>query len=172
MEPSDIIIRRSFVTGSHAYGTPGRESDIDLVVIVTEADLLILMNGADERNEWDAQYQERAPQAACLRFGNLNLIACTSEETFEVWRKGTRQLKANAPVLRSVACGLFAMLRAKHLEGESDREARARGDRVRQALVKDDRYTPSPTPRDANDDPFTNWMNEHTSGRRDEEMPF
>lgn len=52
---SDRIERihtRSFVTGSHAYGTPDEESDVDLVILVTEDDLMILRKLATDPHVW------------------------------------------------------------------------------------------------------------------------
>lgn len=169
------IHTRSFVTGSHAYGTPDSLSDVDLVILVTEDDLKILKEQSDDKHVWDTDYQHRAPQAACLRFGKLNVIACTTEEAFMVWRKGTKKLKADAPVLRSVACGLFGELRARELEGDTPKEARERGERIRKELAKDDRI---PKPKEEKpdwdeifngDDVFTE---RRDNKRRDEDIPF
>jgi hypothetical protein len=120
----------SFVTGSYAYGTPHAKSDIDLVVLVSEADLEKLQKRADKGSaRWetpDAEYrknQMHVPQAACLRFGDLNLITCTNDDQFELWRKGTKMLKKEAPVERSRACYVFAYLRALS-EGCDEPEAK------------------------------------------------
>jgi hypothetical protein len=114
------VYTRSFITGSHAYGEPTEDSDIDLVVLMTEREAEILATEAAAsgmRGEpvahWiqDAEYAKHTPQMYCLRFGILNLIVCTEEYQYDTWRKGTKRLKAAAPVPRAVAVELFAKLR-------------------------------------------------------------
>lgn len=91
------------VAGSHAYGTPKEGSDIDLVVLVSEEDLKILKESQPEA--------PTSEQFTSLRFGNLNLICCTSLPQFAAWVDGTRQLKEKAPVSRDTAVYHFAALR-------------------------------------------------------------
>jgi len=71
----------AFITGSHAYGTPTDESDIDLVVWV----------GGDAKTLL-------AKEGYPIRFGNLNLILVDSEEQWTAWEAGTNALKRIAPV--------------------------------------------------------------------------
>ena len=102
---------KAFVTGSHAYGLPGPDSDMDLVVYVTQKDLDRLKRLADEAacNQLARDYI--AAGGTPLRFGRLNLICCTNEKYFEVWREGTRRLRKQAPVTRHFACCFLAKLR-------------------------------------------------------------
>lgn len=67
----------AFITGSHAYGTPNKDSDVDLVVRMSKATLKKLheLSGIKEGEP--------------LRFGNLNLIACTNDLEMAVWKVGT-----------------------------------------------------------------------------------
>jgi len=67
----------AFITGSHAYGAPRSNSDVDLVVLV-DADTQCLL----QRESGDGP----------IRFGRLNLIAVTSERLFAAWKLGTEQL--------------------------------------------------------------------------------
>lgn len=140
----DKVYTRSFVTGSHAYGTPRYDSDIDLVILVSESDLELLQKCSEKKNFWhqDEQYSRNTPQAACLRFGDLNIIACTDEMQYDVWKKGTKRLKAKAPVLREEAVDLFASLRAKAF-GNSDDKARE--------LQKEDKEKAKPRIREEHD---------------------
>ena len=87
--------KRAFVTGSRAYGTPRKDSDIDLVVFVTEADLKRLQDFCElsghEQAELDVEYISAG--GTPLRFGELNLLCVTDERKYNVWRKGTVELK-------------------------------------------------------------------------------
>lgn len=129
-------IKKAFITGSHAYGRPNKSSDVDLVILVSEEDLKILKEEADESNNWECEgrYKEHAPQASCLRFGFLNLIVCTTQEQYDLWLKGTRRLKKKGPVKRSEACYLFAKLRAL-VSGSDKEEAERQAESARQAAI-------------------------------------
>src|ERR1700731_342638 len=87
---------RSFVTGSHAYGIPNEDSDVDLVVLVTEKDMERLMASCPDLSDVDKEYMSGA-YTQSLRFGKLNLLVCTDERAFDVWRRGTRLLKKQKP---------------------------------------------------------------------------
>lgn len=78
---------RSFVTGSHAYGQPNENSDIDIVMLLDENILHLLANQAGVCIATD-QYEDK-PQSASLRFGKLNIIAVTRREEFDAWFDGT-----------------------------------------------------------------------------------
>jgi Nucleotidyltransferase domain len=119
---------RAFITGSHAYGIPHKDSDVDLVVFVTTEHLRKLQKAAEltasatrllQQLVAAGQPIEDTPEnhgydpddATCLYFGRLNLICCTEEMQYEAWRRGTRELKAKAPVPREFACAYFDKLR-------------------------------------------------------------
>jgi len=100
----------SFVTGSYAYGNPHRDSDVDLVVLVSKNDLDILSRLGDKiPHREDNNYVSAG--GISLRFGRLNLIACTVQLYFEIWREGTKRLKKQSPVSRDEACRFFRKLR-------------------------------------------------------------
>lgn len=105
---------RSFVTGSYAYGVPTNNSDIDVVILVSERDLERLkpchtkMKRQGERLRRDELYAERGCYS--LRFGNLNLLCCLNQDVFNTWRNGTNKLKKQAPVPRTFACRFFDKL--------------------------------------------------------------
>lgn len=63
----------SFLTGSHVYGVPTSDSDIDLVVLVSEEDRTKLILCSD------------TGKIPC-KFGVLNLILVTSEEELKAWK--------------------------------------------------------------------------------------
>jgi hypothetical protein len=82
---------RSFVTGSHAYGEPGPDSDVDLVVFVRPEHAMIL---------------RRASEGAInepIRFGRLNIIAVSSYDELCIWRMQREILEDEAPVARERA---------------------------------------------------------------------
>lgn len=83
-----------WLTGSHAYGTPGADSDIDMVVWAEDEALRKLLVGSGYP----------------VRFGKLNIIICDNEADWNIWVKGTEALKRNAPVDRETAVELFQAL--------------------------------------------------------------
>ena len=108
---------RSFVTGSFAYGKPGPKSDVDLVVLVSTKDIEHLQLMADEGGFNNTGYNPE--DARCFRFGKLNLLCCVNEKHFELWRKGTIELKrkvkrAGYPISREDAITFLKKLRKEN----------------------------------------------------------
>ncbi len=101
---------RAFLTGSHAYGIPKPDSDVDLVVLVSPEDMekLRLLADRDDSHPEDQNYIIAG--GVPLRFGKLNLI-CSDARKYKVWKRGTERLKKMAPVTREFACELFRRLR-------------------------------------------------------------
>jgi len=85
----------AFVTGSYAYGKPGKASDIDLVVPIDEESLELLKQTINPDNS-------DSP--------SLNLIWVTDPAAHKVLQAGTRALKKRAPVTRDEACAVFDAL--------------------------------------------------------------
>lgn len=101
---------RSFLTGSHAYDTTKADSDIDLVVFLTEKELGELSKQADVEHAVDSAYGD--VRTCSLRFGkHLNLICITDAKLYEVWRKATAELRKQAPVSRYFACVFMDKMR-------------------------------------------------------------
>lgn len=90
----------AFLTGSHVYGTPHQDSDVDLVVLIDSDQLDQLLS----KNYEPANY---GATAASMRFGELNLICLADANEFEAWRQATNQLKARKPVTRDEAVALI-----------------------------------------------------------------
>jgi hypothetical protein len=112
----------SVLTGSHAYGTPNEESDIDLVVLLPRADIQKLISQTDSKyagNMTDmtdtVAGSDSGPFACTLRFGKLNLICCFTVESFKIWAEGTQFLKKRAPVTRDEAIECLAAERKARL---------------------------------------------------------
>lgn len=100
---------RAFVTGSHAYGTPHDQSDVDLVVLLESSrDLDLLRKIADNDSKINEQYD-----GVCLRFGKLNLLCTLSQIDFDIWWEGTEDLILKKPVTRDVAVEHFRELRTR-----------------------------------------------------------
>lgn len=106
---------KAFVTGSCAYGLVKKDSDVDLVVFVSDADMRLLEKFADSGS---TLAKGRPPSAegeqgiqASLRFGRLNLLCVTDPIAYEVWRRGTVLLEREGEVTRDLAVRLFSMLR-------------------------------------------------------------
>jgi hypothetical protein len=106
----------SFVTGSRKYGTPKPDSDVDLIVFVSKADLEILAALADpetleDRSAPAFQASDYDPMSKPLRFGKLNLICVTDPAQYDAWRAGTERLSREQPVTREAAVALLSKLR-------------------------------------------------------------
>lgn len=113
---------RAFVTGSYAYGIPHLDSDLDLVILVSEEDLDLLVDCVETqpvcwRNE--ERHFEIPPTAAnefdsvSVRYGMLNLVATSNAAVYKAWRDGTAYLKTQRPVSRDEACEYLRKLRDK-----------------------------------------------------------
>lgn len=72
----------AFITGSRAYGTPKKESDIDLCVLVDQQTKDRLTKLSKNKSE-------------PVRFGNLNLVLVTTEEEFAAWKCCTATMVRN-----------------------------------------------------------------------------
>ncbi len=107
-------IMKSFVTGSRAYGTPRADSDIDLVVLVDGPDCQMLCDMAAAQNDLGSPGGEHYEDGRALRFGNLNLLCITNPNHFDVWRRGTDELKAMAPVTREKAVEHISEIRRQN----------------------------------------------------------
>lgn len=105
----------AFITGSHAYGTPTEDSDVDLVVPMfpkTFHDLWRALEAQDSEAEMvEYQDEEHGFIALSLRIEKLNLICAVSPEMWRAWKKGTDRLIKRRPVGREFAVKLLSRLR-------------------------------------------------------------
>lgn len=92
----------AFITGSHAYGMPGKGSDVDLVLLTNQATLEKLIELCDEH---DNVYDDSS--SASIRFHGLNLIVHTDKRMFDVWKDSTEKLTDRRPVSRKDAVNLI-----------------------------------------------------------------
>lgn len=94
---------KSFLTGSRVYGTPRVDSDVDLVVLVSQADVNVLWENNDSESP--------SSGTATLRFGRLNVIALVDNEEgrkqYRIWNDVTEALKRKAPVTKEEAVKAF-----------------------------------------------------------------
>ena len=84
---------KSFITGSRAYGQVTESSDIDLVIRCNHEVKNKLLELSDSRDEDE-----------CIRFGILNVIACTDDVEFSVWLTGTTALKRDSRKKSGAIC--------------------------------------------------------------------
>lgn len=89
--------KQPFVTGSRAYGSPKKDSDLDLVIIIENEQILSLLKEISDTPD------------KSLRFGKLNIIAC-NERAYDQWKEGTELLKKISPVTREQAIRVFEKL--------------------------------------------------------------
>lgn len=104
----------AFITGSIAYGAPHEGSDIDLVIRVKPETYDYLRLIADGTTFDDG---EGTAYGLSLRFGQLNLICCLDDETYQEWITGTRKLikksRESGPVSRKKAIEALDKIRSK-----------------------------------------------------------
>jgi hypothetical protein len=100
-----------FITGSHAYGTPRPDSDIDLVTLVNPNDRDKLIQLSDSGKQ-------------PIRYGKLNIIACCSKARFDVWKEGTEKLMAlGTSVDNAMAKNFFDNLFQQHSMSKSEEDS-------------------------------------------------
>jgi predicted nucleotidyltransferase len=68
---------KAFLTGSHIYGNPTGDSDIDLVIRIEDGAFDQLLSQSDSGT-------------LPLKFGKLNLIAARTDEDFAGWLLGKK----------------------------------------------------------------------------------
>lgn len=93
---------KPFITGSHAYGTPTPDSDIDLVLPPME-----------KHPEYSLIVKSEL-SAHPVKYGKLNLILTSTEQQFNLWKQGTEELVMKYPVTREAAIAHFDALFESH----------------------------------------------------------
>lgn len=108
----------SFLTGSRVYGTPREDSDIDLVVLVSHAEIDLLHKLSENSTDIKVCTSdiEHGLSSGSFKFGQINLIAVTKKEHYEIWKRGTEDLckiagERGSPITREEACKHFKELR-------------------------------------------------------------
>lgn len=86
------------ICGSWAYGTPTSESDVDVVMQISEDDEAVMRRALD------------LPEWGTIRIGKLNIIVARTDQQYELWCRGIEDLKARAPVTRDEAIAHFDVL--------------------------------------------------------------
>lgn len=81
---------------------------------MSEQDLNRLEDMATKMSDLGSLGGPRYEDGKSLRFGNLNLLCVTRKKHFDIWKQGTAELKAIAPVTRDKAIEHLAALRRKH----------------------------------------------------------
>lgn len=113
--PVELLVepqRSGFITGSRAYGQPNAESDVDLVLFVDGLAAFTLI-------------QQSETKEIPVRYGNLNLILCHSEEEYDAWEKFTQDMIEKArttgvPVSSDEAKEVFKTRRIRCGSGAKD----------------------------------------------------
>lgn len=93
----------AFVTGSRAYGEAKKDSDIDLVTLVTPGDLEKLKKFYRDLGVPVVDNDYEQDTGAAFIFGKLNLLCFTRDIEFDAWDKATAELVKQKPVTRQQA---------------------------------------------------------------------
>jgi len=81
-----------FLTGSVVYGSWFNEqSDIDVVTLVDDDTLKVLLRFFQYTDEERGDYDTTV--SANIRVGRLNLICVADQGLYDVWKRGTEELK-------------------------------------------------------------------------------
>lgn len=108
---------KAFLTGSHAYGTLHKDSDVDVCIRV-DADTAKQISDALRDPSVHPRLQEQGSIDGAVKEGRLNLIMCTTDAVFEAWRTATAELRAAAPVTRQDAVKLIKLIKSRLAEAE------------------------------------------------------
>lgn len=93
----------AFLTGSHAYGRPREDSDIDICVLADHITRTTLRALCDDETSYPTKPGYDARDGESLRFGRINLIVVPNKAEFEAWRQATEELTVRKPVTRDEA---------------------------------------------------------------------
>lgn len=123
---------RAFLTGSHAYGRPGPDSDIDLVVLAEPATADWIADNVGTAHAGSAG----GPADISAVFGRLNLISVTDPAAYAWWAEGTRRLRAEGEANKSLwrAAGVT---RARAIEVLENLKRTADAERARDFLARE-----------------------------------
>ena len=89
--------RKPFVTGSRVYGTPRKDSDLDVVVRADEY-VIRIIESIVGRSASDYDHKSVSVQA-----GPINLHLCATDEEYDRWEKGTKSAEVVKPIDRETA---------------------------------------------------------------------
>ncbi len=89
---------KAFLTGSHVYGAPNDDSDVDVVIFCSKetAKRIQKLLGNQGPSNYDGTVRT-------VKSGNLQLIMCDNARDMESWRCGTKTLSHVAPVTKEQA---------------------------------------------------------------------
>jgi hypothetical protein len=73
----------TFITGSQVYGNPSADADVDIVMLVSKADMHRLIGLSD--------YEEFP-----VRYGRMNLILCGTQDQYDAWKESCQKCKLAA----------------------------------------------------------------------------
>lgn len=106
---------KAFLTGSHVYGRPHDESDIDLVVRMEKSEINRLLSLLPLHQVGNLEQSGSDNGIPSIRVGNLNLIMCDSDAEYSIWKDGTEKLSSHrlkcGPVTRVHAVEYFDFIR-------------------------------------------------------------
>lgn len=113
---------QAFLTGSHAYGAPKDDSDVDLVIFVDDKRthrLLEVHNDLFDVEKDDADQAIYHTPSESLKYGKLNLIICKTEKDYNEWKTGTEMLvkeraSTGQPVSRERAIEVLDVVFGRH----------------------------------------------------------
>lgn len=105
---------KAFLTGSTVYGTPHKDSDIDLVVRLDVESTGKMAQFLKEKGE-KLEHCDYGDGQTSIKIGALNLLVCHTDKRYISWALGTEALKkermAVGRLTRERAIEVFSSLR-------------------------------------------------------------
>jgi hypothetical protein len=103
----------TFITGSWMYGSPRPDSDIDLVLPPMDTHPTL---GRPAMYQQLISNSDNAAQP--IKYGKLNLILCSTQKQYDLWKQGTIELRSRSivfgPIARQAAIDHFDALFESH----------------------------------------------------------
>ena len=110
--------RRSFLTGSLAYGHEYRHSgsDVDILVFLSTEDLETLWPYVkSKRDKFKPFINDQKKLKGRIKTGEFDLILCTEKKEWDHWKRVTEKLKRTSGLTKSKVISTFEEDRKKML---------------------------------------------------------
>lgn len=102
---------KSLLTGSRVYGTPRKDSDIDIVILATPAEFQTFQRFSDDQGLLSEYHGPEeycsGPRSLNVKSGGINIVVFTDPREYDAWQEATGLLERSAPVTRQTAVDII-----------------------------------------------------------------